>query len=123
MSRVTHFEIPADDPEKTMKFYTDVFGWKFEKWEGPVSMDYWLAMTGDPKTPGIDGAVMPRSQSDRVINTLDVESIDEIIPKIEASGGKIVVPKMAVPTIGWMIYFTDPSGNQFGAMQSDPDAK
>lgn len=28
MPRVVHFEIPADNPEKVAKFYTDVFGWK-----------------------------------------------------------------------------------------------
>lgn len=33
-----HFDIPADNPEKMAKFYQDVFGWKINKWEGP--MDY-----------------------------------------------------------------------------------
>ncbi len=40
MSRVVHFEIPADDPARAVKFYEKVFGWKFQKWEGP--MEYWL---------------------------------------------------------------------------------
>ena len=45
MSRVVHFEIPADDPVRAAKFYEDVFGWKIEKWEGPF--DYWLVTTGE----------------------------------------------------------------------------
>ena len=31
MSRVVHFEIPADDPERAVEFYKKVFGWKIDK--------------------------------------------------------------------------------------------
>lgn len=31
MSKVIHFEIPADNPERTIKFYKEVFGWKIDK--------------------------------------------------------------------------------------------
>jgi uncharacterized protein len=34
-----NFEIPADDIERSKKFYSDLFGWKIEKWPGPVSRD------------------------------------------------------------------------------------
>jgi predicted enzyme related to lactoylglutathione lyase len=32
MPRVVHFEIPADDTGRAVKFYQKVFGWKIEKW-------------------------------------------------------------------------------------------
>ena len=44
MSRVVHFEILADDPERAVKFYLDVFKWKIEKWD---PFEYWLVTTGD----------------------------------------------------------------------------
>ncbi len=44
MSRVVHFEIHATDPERLVAFYTDLFGWTIQKWDGP--MDYWLIHTG-----------------------------------------------------------------------------
>ena len=50
MSRVIHFELSMDNPERAIKFYSDVFGWDSEKWEGP--MDYWMISTG--KGEGID---------------------------------------------------------------------
>ena len=31
-NRITHFEIQAENPERAIKFYTDVFGWDFQKW-------------------------------------------------------------------------------------------
>ena len=40
MPRIIHFELPADNPERAVMFYGDVFGWQFNKWGGP--MDYWL---------------------------------------------------------------------------------
>ena len=58
MPRVVHFDISVDDPERAIKFYTEVFGWKVQKWEGP--MDYWLITTGDPGEPGIDGGLAKR---------------------------------------------------------------
>jgi len=58
MWRVNHFDVRADDPERAMKFYKEVFGWKVEKWHGPF--DYWLVMTGNPDEPGIDGGIAKR---------------------------------------------------------------
>ena len=58
MARVIHFELAADDPERATEFYTKVFGWQIQKWDGP--QDYWLATTGAPGAPGIDGAIMRR---------------------------------------------------------------
>ena len=36
MNRPIHFEIPAEKPERAIKFYEQVFGWKFERWNGPM---------------------------------------------------------------------------------------
>jgi predicted enzyme related to lactoylglutathione lyase len=122
MGRVVHFEINADEPEKSIKFYEDVFGWKFKKWEGP--MDYWLITTGDEKKPGIDGGLMKREDPGATIyDTIDVSSVDEFIKKIEANGGTITQPKTAVPGVGWMAYFKDIDGNVFGIMEDDETAK
>ncbi len=67
MPRVIHFEINADNPDRAVKFYSQVFGWKIEKWSGP--MDYWLVYTG--QGAGIDGGLMERmSPSATTINTM-----------------------------------------------------
>ena len=57
------------------------------------------------------------------VNTIDVPSVDEFIKKVEASGGTIIRPKMAVPGVGYMAYFKDPEGNIFGLMENDESAK
>ena len=110
------------DIQKTISFYEKVFGWKFQKWDGP--MDYWLIMTGDEDEPGIDGGLGYEEEGfPKVVNTIDVDDIDEVIKKIENNNGEIVRPKHAVPGVGWMAYFKDSEGVLSGVMQSDPNAK
>ena len=51
-------------------------------------------------------------------NYILVESVDEYTKKIEALGGKVIVPKMEVPGIGWWALALDPEGNQFAVLES-----
>jgi predicted enzyme related to lactoylglutathione lyase len=121
MSRVIHFEIAAKEPEKTIEFYTKVFGWKFENWGGP--MEYWMITTGPSDKPGIDGGLSRGEPLDAIVNTIDVESIDKTIKEIEANGGRIIQAKGPIPGVGWYAAFIGPDGNAFGIMQNDPNAK
>jgi len=125
MPRVVHFEIGVDNPQRAVKFYTDVFGWKIAQWKTPEStMDYWLVGTGEAPEPGIDGALAPRGMYNQpVVNTVSVPSVDAYIEKIRAAGGQIVSPKMPIPTIGWFATCKDSEGNIFGIMQEDKDAR
>lgn len=121
MPRVVHFELNVKDVKKTIKFYKDVFGWKIEKWNGPI--DYWMIMTGDENEPGIDGGLgFEEEIFPKVINTIDVENIDEIIKRIEKNGGEIIRSKHAVPGVGWLAYFKDTEGIVTGVMQEDRNA-
>jgi predicted enzyme related to lactoylglutathione lyase len=123
MPRVVHFEIVADMPERVMKFYKEVFGWEFIKWDGP--QDYWFVKTGEDSQPGINGGLTPKMnrQSGRVTNSIDVPSVDDFSKKISTSGGKIVRPKMAIPGIGYFALCEDTDGNSFGIIQNDRSAK
>jgi predicted enzyme related to lactoylglutathione lyase len=122
MSRVIHFEIPANDPEKLSDFYKKVFGWKFEKWGGPI--EYWMVVTGAEGQPGINGGFLRKGGPvTGTTNTIGVESADDSIKSIEKAGGKVVMAKTAIPTIGYFAYLQDPEGNIFGVMQPDPNAK
>ena len=121
MSRITHIEISANDPEKIIKFYTEVFNWKVTKWEGPV--DYWLVSTGDPDAPGADGAFFrPHKEMTGTIATVEVEDIDAAEEKILQNGGEIVVEKNVIPGIGYQLYGKDVEGTIFGVHQTDPNA-
>jgi uncharacterized protein len=68
MNRPIHFEIPAEKPERAIKFYEKVFGWKFERWNGP--MEYWNISTGDSQ-PGINGGLMARRDAAATLRKYD----------------------------------------------------
>jgi predicted enzyme related to lactoylglutathione lyase len=119
MPRPVHFEIAASDIPKLKEFYSKVFGWTFQKWEGP--QEYWVIKTG--QGPGIDGGFMPRMEPGGLtVCTIDVASLDDSLKVVQEGGGTQVVPKMPIPGIGWLAYCKDPEGTIFGNMQVDKGA-
>jgi predicted enzyme related to lactoylglutathione lyase len=116
-NRVVHFEIPCDNPEKTMDFFNEVFGWTFKQFGAE---QYWFANTGDRDSPGINGGFLKkRDPKMPLANSIQVEDIDEAIKKIEKAGGDVLVPKKPVPSVGWIAFFSDPDGNVHGILQYD----
>ena len=120
MSRVIHFEIPADNPERAVAFYEKVFDWSISKWEGPV--DYWLASTGPDDDPGIHGAITLRDHKGTTI-AIEIPSVDEFTEKIVEAGGSVVMPKRPIPGMGYIAYCMDTEGNVFGIIEYDPSAR
>jgi len=119
-----HFEIFADDPVRAAKFYTDVFGWEIKKWEDPkANMDYWLIMTGEKGTMGIDGGLSNRTEApaegaaNAFVCTMGVDSFEEYETKILAAGGKVQMEKHEIPGVGMHGYFFDTEGNIFAILQ------
>lgn len=127
MSRVIHFEIHADQPERAIQFYRSVFEWDFVAFPG--SDEYWFIRTGDSSwQPGIDGGLLRRQTPldgnavSAFVCTISVDDLDRYLMKVRASGGQLAAPKRAVQGIGWLAYALDTEGNRFGMMQPDEDA-
>jgi predicted enzyme related to lactoylglutathione lyase len=130
MPRPVHFEIHAADTGRARRFYSELFGWKFEQWPGP--QEYWLITTGPDGTPGINGGMVKRMgeapKDGQALNGYactvgSVDSVDAIIAKGITLGGVVALPKMAIPGVGWLAYLKDTEGNIFGVMQDDKTAK
>jgi len=108
---IVHFEIPATDQEALAAFYRDLFGWKFEHWEGG---EYWTIETA-PERRGANGGMMRRQTPEQQpINYISVESVEQYSRKIEDLGGTIVMPRTEVPNMGFFAIGVDPQGNSFG---------
>jgi uncharacterized protein len=119
-SRPSHFEMPVDDPDRAEKFYTSVFGWTFQRYDGAPSY-YGLAETGD-SVPGINGALYQRGNDSRTVLTMSVDSIEEATAKIAAEGGKVLQDKAAIPGMGWFATCEDTEGNRIGLFTNDTSA-
>jgi hypothetical protein len=114
---IVHFEIPAKDPETLSKFYSEVFGWKFEK--SPMQeMDYWLITTG-PRGKSVGGGMYKKMAPDEgPRNYIGVDKIDKHIEAFKNAGGKELVGKMEVPKMGWSFIGVDPEGNAIAIFEA-----
>ena len=120
-----YFEIQADDTHRAIDLYKGVFGWTFEQVFG-LPVEYWRIETG-----GTRGGLLkrpappppPQSGTNAFVVSMEVENFDETAQKILSLGGKIALPKFAVPGVCWQGYFIDTEGNTFGLFQVDETAK
>ena len=128
MPTVVYFQIPSDDIERSKKFYNQLFGWKIDKSpesDTPRGMENWAVTTTDEKgnhalVGGMSKRSMPQQQ---ITNFMDVKSVDEYSSKVNELGGKIVVPKTAVPGMGYYAVCLDTENNSFGIFEPDQTAK
>ena len=130
MPTLVHFEIPSDDLERSKKFYSELFGWNFEKWSGqeslPEGMEYLIITTTDHKgNKSIGGGMMKRqnSQQQGMTNYIDVKSVDEHSNRVMQLGGKVVIPKKPIAGMGYFAVCLDTENNTFGIWETDPNAK
>lgn len=119
-NNIARFAIHADDVQRARKFYQDAFGWSFEPWGPP---NFYLIETGQTPIPPVGGLLQARHEIGPGIKvsgfecTIGVDDIDEAMRRIEASGGKQVMAKFQIPTVGSGAYYQDTEGNVFGVMQ------
>jgi uncharacterized protein len=127
MPNIAHFAINADNLPAARKFYEQVFGWRFSAW-GPPDF-YQIQTNGTGDEPGVMGALQRRRElvpGQRTVGfecTIAVSSIDQTAKAVLAHGGKTVMPKSVIVGVGALMFFQDPDGNVFGAMQYDKQAE
>lgn len=131
MGRPVHFEIQADDLDRAKAFYAAVFGWTFEDYSAMTGSPYFGVVTGPEDEPGINGGLLPRPApapgpeqgTNAGVLTMTVDDFDEVAGRVTSAGGRVALPRYALPGMAWQGYFLDTEGNTFGIHQPDPDAR
>jgi predicted enzyme related to lactoylglutathione lyase len=126
MDKVVHFEIPVDDESRAKEFYAAAFDWDLNSVDMGGGNTYTTATTVPvddkmmPKEPGaINGGLMKRgADPNSPVITVQVDSIDDALKKIEAGGGKTVTPRTPIPGMGAFAYFKDSEGNTLGLWET-----
>jgi predicted enzyme related to lactoylglutathione lyase len=127
MDPVVHFELPAEDRERMVAFYSGVFGWEAQML-GPEMGNYTVVTTtesrdGRPTRPGeINGGLFLRtddsgSQAPSVV--IAVADVQSSLRAIEQAGGKVTEPQ-EIPGVGLYASFHDTEGNRMGVLQPLP---
>lgn len=116
---ISWFEIPAGDLDRATKFYESIFGVKLI----PVDMEsIRMRMFPLEDMMGVGGAVVdsggfhkPSSTDGPLIYLNGNPDLQNVLSKVEAAGGKIMVPKTEItPEYGYMAVFIDTEGNRIG---------
>ena len=121
-NRVTWFSIPSDSLERTIKFYTQVFGWKTEPLtkEKDSDFDYYTVLNSESdenyisKEPGaINGCVVKRKIGLPTPAVLvEVDDLDTAIENVKNAGGEIVTGKITMESLNAVIVLIkDTDGN------------
>jgi len=124
MNTVGYFEIQSSDPARELAFYKALFGWNFVRQE-TVPIEYFLI-----ETNSIFGGLFKRpaalppdgTGTNAFVCSIQVENFDQTADLIMQLGGRVAMPKFAVPGRCWQGYFLDADQNVFGIFEVDEQA-
>ncbi len=119
MAFVSYIEFNVSNTKKSAEFYQQVFGWEAKLFS--QDNDYWIVAHGDQ--PGIDAGMQKAQGAPGTVAVVTVPNLDVVWEKAMKAGGKVAVPKFAIPTVGYAAYFTDPDGLVVGVHEYDGKAK
>ena len=110
---VSWFEIPAINFQQAVDFYNQIYGIDMEK-----NFDGNYAMAFFPTEKGIGGAIVAGpgsipSDSGPLIYLNAGKDLNQILNRIEAAGGRIIMPKTMInEESGYFAIFIDSEGNK-----------
>ncbi len=114
---ISWFEIPAADLDRATKFYETIFGFTMQPLDFP---NIRMRMFPLEDMMGIGGAIVdsggfhkPSATDGPLIYLNANPDVQLILEKVEAAGGKIMVPKTQIsPEYGDMAVIIDTEGNR-----------
>ena len=115
---ISWFELPATDLDRAQTFYEAIFGISLIPLDLP-DIQMRMFPVDDPQT-GIGGALcksngfhVPSATEGPLVYLNANPDVQRVLDKVEAAGGKILVPKTEIsPEYGFMAVFLDSEGNR-----------
>jgi predicted enzyme related to lactoylglutathione lyase len=119
-SAISWFEIGTTDLDRATKFYETIFGISLIPMDMPNIRMRMFPI--DDMMNGIGGALVdsagfhkPSSTDGPLVYLNGNPDVQNVLAKVEAAGGKILVPKTQIsPEYGYMAVIIDTEGNRIG---------
>ncbi|MBX3390360.1 MAG: hypothetical protein KF691_13000 [Phycisphaeraceae bacterium] len=120
-NHLSHFAVSADNTDRARRFYERAFGWAFQPY-GPPGF-YLLETSGAGKGGRVPGALQKRFEVVPGVTlagyecTISVPDVDAAASAVAKNGGKVLMPRATIPSVGSLIRFADTENNIVCAMQ------
>ncbi|MFE1377752.1 VOC family protein [Streptomyces sp. NPDC058740] len=116
-------ELHVPDPEATLGFYRELFGWRWSEMESS-GMTYRVISTaaGDQEDATFGGVAPLREGAKKAhwIPYFAVADADVVATSVQESGGSVLMPPADVPDVGRIAWLADPFGAPFAVLRPDP---
>jgi len=109
-------DLASTDIEASRRFYSELFGWDTRVAEQPEAQGY-TTFLKDGKAVAAVGGQMDPSLPTSWTTYFATNDANETAAKVEAAGGKVLIPPLDVMGYGTMAVFADPGGATFAVWQ------
>ena len=114
INAVNWFEIPVWDMGRAKSFYEKVLGMSLELHETGSWTMAWFPMHQD--APGATGTLMQGESYEPsnagTIVYFSVDDIEEVLRRVDAHGGRTLMPRTGIGEHGFIAHFEDTEGNR-----------
>jgi uncharacterized protein len=114
---INWFEIPVKNFNRAKTFYETILGEPMKPMEAMgMKSGFFPADLENGSIGGciIEGPGYEPSDKGSLVYLNGGEDLSSVLSKIEAAGGKIIMPKTGIGPNGFMAYFQDSEGNKVG---------
>ena len=114
---INWFEIPVKNFETAKKFYEAILDAEMQVMDAMGMKSAFFPADLEKGSIGgciIEGEGYEPSQNGSVVYLNGGEDLSVVLSKVEAAGGKILLPKTGIGPNGFMAYFEDSEGNKVG---------
>jgi predicted enzyme related to lactoylglutathione lyase len=111
------FEIPANDIERSRKFYETIFGIELTAQEmNGQKMAFFPWAPGSGKATGslVQSENHKPSMEGTIVYLNANPAMDAILARVEEAGGKVLMPKTPIGEYGCIAFMMDTEGNNVG---------
>lgn len=112
---INWFDIPAKNFDRACKFYGKVLGGEIHGIDVPMGLKMGCLPGTQPDTVGgavVSGPGYEPSDKGSLVYLNGGEDLSLPLGRVEAAGGKVVMPKTAIGKNGFMAQFIDSEGNR-----------
>src|SRR5579864_8942073 len=106
--RFVWHDLMAADVERAKSFYGELFGWKFKKGEGDPTYEHIYA--GEVGIGGVMKNDPKWGAPPHWLGYVTSDDVDASVAAATKAGGKVMAPKMDIPTVGQFAVVMDPTG-------------